>query len=229
MSNATSTIFARRVSRIAFGLALTSGALYLWLGAAGHPFNLWGRRCCTDSTSLDGRTTVITTWIVAFTLAVIVRFVARIVTSRLRISGDPQRLLAESLILPAVGIALLLPISLHMLMFLRSATSYGFDDWVSISLRITGPAHLVFALSSALRGHQLAAGKPAWSPRSIYLLTVFTSCIPFAMLFGIPPVLVAITALPILPLLGAMATIVTRERDALAEAPESLPRARLVR
>jgi hypothetical protein len=49
--------------------------------------------------------------------------------------------------------------------------------------------------------------------------------LPFVVLYAIPPALVALTALPFLPLLRAMERIVTRERDELAGAPHVLPRA----
>jgi hypothetical protein len=49
--------------------------------------------------------------------------------------------------------------------------------------------------------------------------------VPFIVLIGIPPVLVALTALPLIPLLRAMAGIITRERAEIAAAPQLLPRA----
>jgi hypothetical protein len=76
-----------------------------------------------------------------------------------------------------------------------------------------------------VRSKQLVTGRPAWSPRKIYIATVVTSCVPFALLYAIPPVIVALTALPFVPLLRAMEWIVTRERRELADARHALPRA----
>ena len=80
---------------------------------------------------------------------------------------------------------------------------------------------------AAVRAHELVAGGPARSPRSIYIATVTASCVPFILLFAIPPVLVAITGLPFIPLLHAMETVVARERQAIAAAMHPLPRATL--
>ncbi|HEY0476086.1 MAG TPA: hypothetical protein VGD37_01100 [Kofleriaceae bacterium] len=86
-------------------------------------------------------------------------------------------------------------------------------------------AHLVFAALCGLRGHQLVAGKPAFSPRKIYVATLLTSCVPFVVLWAIPPVLVAITALPFIPMLHAMERRIARERLELATVIQALPRA----
>jgi hypothetical protein len=224
MSNPTSSVFARRLGRIAFGLTLVVGALYMWIGAAAGPFDL-GCGCSRASPEpLEARTIVLCTWCAAIALG----FLARFVGSKLR-AHEPNRLFAHSMIVPALGLALLLPITFHLMFFLATSSSSGFDEWVHISLPITGAAHVVFALTSALRGHQLVAGKPALRPHAIYGLTVVTSCIPFIVLFAIPPLLVAITALPCVPMLHAMARIVAREREELADAPHDLPRARVVR
>lgn len=94
---------------------------------------------------------------------------------------------------------------------------------------ITGFAHLVFAITSAMRGYQLVMGRPAYSPRRIVIVTLITSCVPFIALAGIPPLLVGATALPLVPLLRAMERLVTRERAEVAAAPHALPRAVAVR
>jgi hypothetical protein len=49
--------------------------------------------------------------------------------------------------------------------------------------------------------------------------------VPFIVLWGIPPVLVALTAAPLMPLLQRMAHIVDRERSEIAAITQSLPRA----
>jgi hypothetical protein len=54
---------------------------------------------------------------------------------------------------------------------------------------------------------------------------LITSCVPFVVLYAIPPMLVAITALPFIPMLHAMERMVGRERTELAVVAGTLPRA----
>jgi hypothetical protein len=49
------------------------------------------------------------------------------------------------------------------------------------------------------------------------------------MLFAIPPVLVAVTALACFPLIGASERVIEREREELGALPQLLPPARVVR
>lgn len=65
-------------------------------------------------------------------------------------------------------------------------------------------------------------------PSRIFGITVAVSCVPFVLLFLIPPVLVAITLLPILLLLYGMESVVDRERDELARLPGRLPGAAIL-
>jgi hypothetical protein len=101
---------------------------------------------------------------------------------------------------------------------------------------------------AALRAHQLAAGRPAVASRMIYAATVAASCLPAVFLAPcridfvnevlrcvphrelalVPPAVVAITALPFVPLLRAMQRRADRERAEIAAAPK-LPRAIAVR
>jgi hypothetical protein len=200
----TSQIIAGRIGRITFGVVLLIGVVHLIVARG-----------------FDAARTVELTWFIAALAGV----VAWRVAARLRFAPNPERLFAESLMAPAAGIALLMPITLHMPVILVIRDSAAFDVWVVASMWITGLAHAVFAFTSALRGKHLVAGKPAWSPRKIYIATVVTSCVPFAVLYAIPPAIVALTALPFVPLLRAMEWIVTRERQQLADAQHGLPRA----
>jgi hypothetical protein len=214
----TSQVIARRIGRITFGGVLLVGIACLiaaaWSGELVHHSMRFGPRL--DATAIIGLT-----WLVAAVAGV----VAWRVALRVRLAGTADTLFAESLMVPAAGIALVLPITLHLPVVLALGDREAFDIWVAVSMWITGLAHLVFAFMSALRGYQLVAGKPAWSPRKIYTATVVTSCVPFLVLYAIPPVLVAVTALPFVPLLRAMERIVNRERAELAGAPHLLPRA----
>lgn len=212
----TSEIAARRIGRIAFGGVLLIGVVRLIATACTSEIR--GASNYTG-TGLDAARTIELTWL----LAVLAGVVAWRVAARMRFAPDPERLFAESLMVPAVGIALLLPITLHMPVILVICDSAAFDVWVVASMWITGLAHAVFAVTSALRGKQLVTGEATWSPRKIYIATVLTSCVPFAVLYAIPPAIVAITALPFVPLLRAMEWIAVRERRELANAQHALP------
>jgi hypothetical protein len=210
-----SDVFARRLGRIAFGGVLIAGVAVLATGAwAGLPHGL-GR----DWPS--GARIVGWTWLAAAIAGV----VARLVAARVRWARDPEALFAESVMLPTAGFALMLPITLHLPVVLAISDSRGFDLWVEASLWITGVAHLAFAGMCAQRARRLVAGKPALPPRTIYLVTVITSCVPFVVLWAIPPLLVAITAAPFVPMLRYQQRLVARELAELAAVTHDLPRA----
>ncbi|HEU4735181.1 MAG TPA: hypothetical protein VFT22_45130 [Kofleriaceae bacterium] len=214
----TSQVIARRIARITFGSVLLVGVACLIAATCSPAFT---HRAMEGAPRLDAAAIIALTWVVAAVAAV----VAWLIALRLPLHGAPDTLFAESLMVPAAGIALLLPITLHLPVVLALTDREAFDIWLVVSIWITGLAHLVFATMCALRGYQLVVGKPAWSPRKIYVATVLTSCLPFLALYAIPPALVALTGLPFIPLLRAMERIVTRERQELAGAPHRLPRA----
>jgi hypothetical protein len=209
-----SQIFACRAGRIAFGLVLLVGVASLataaWSGSPGPH----------GATRPGAMRLIVLTWLIAVLAGAVVRAIA----ARLRWQPAPEALFAESVMVPTAGIALLLPITLHLPVVLLIADASAFDVWVMASLWITGLAHAVFAGLSVLRAHQLVAGKPAVTPRTVYVATLITSCVPFVLLWAIPPLLVAITALPFVPMLRAMQRLVDRERAEISAAP-MLPRA----
>jgi hypothetical protein len=209
-------LVARRLGRIAFGAVLLAGTAYL----VAATWNAWTHRVTPDVRA--GRI-IGATWLAAAVAA----FVTSRIAARCQRTWHPERLFAESLMVPAIAIAALGPITLHMAVVLPLWGSKAFDMWVLESMLITGLAHVVFATTSALRAHDLVAGRPARSPRSIYIATVCASCVPFIVLFAIPPVLVAITGLPFILLLHAMEPLVARERREIAAAMHPLPRATL--
>ena len=217
----TRQIIARRIGRITFGGVLLVGVVHLIVAACSGELGHESLQAGHAGSGLDAARTIERTWLIA----VLAGVVAWRVAARLPFTPHPERLFAESLMVPAAGIALLLPITLHMPVILVIRDSAAFDVWVVASMWITGLAHAVFAIGSMLRGKQLIAGEPACSPRKIYIATVVTSCVPFAVLYAIPPVIVALTALPFVPLLRAMEWIVIRERRELADAQNALPRA----
>jgi hypothetical protein len=208
-------IFARRAGRIAFGMVMLIGVAYLTTAA--WSVSLHGM----DLVRFGGAELIALTWVAAIVAGGAVRAIA----ARVRWSGDPEALFTRSVVVPTVGIALLLPITLHLPVVLLVSDPAGFDIWVMASLWITGLTHVVFATLCGLRGYQLVAGKPAFSPRKIYVATLVTSCVPFVVLWAIPPVLVAITALPFIPMLRAMERRIARERLEIATVTQALPRA----
>jgi len=196
-----SPVIVRRKSRIAFGAVLIAGAITLVVS--------------TQQQQGGAALIVVATWCVALAAGLVPRvFAAQ--------GPDRDRLGVAGLAVPIIGIALIGPITLH-LPFALLADPGAFDSWVATSTWITGPAHLAFALSGAIRATQLARARPAWSPRSVYLITVIVSCVPFVLMLAIPPILVAVTGLPFLPILRAMEPLAARERDELALAPGDLP------
>jgi hypothetical protein len=211
-------IIARRIGRITFGAVLLAGVAYLltaaWGWARGSPY-------LYDAPGFHAARIITLTWL----LAAAAGFIASRIAARFSLAGRPDWLFAESLMAPTLGIALLLPLTLHMPVVVLLGDSLWFDTWVFGSLWITSLTHVVFAGSCTLRAYELVAGKRARSPRTIYVATLITSCIPFILLYAIPPVIVAITALPFIPLLRAMETLVARERIAIARAPHPLPQA----
>jgi hypothetical protein len=156
-------------------------------------------------------------WLAALIAAVVTRVVASLVPE----APISARLLHASVVVPALGIAVLLPLSLHALWF-RWRGLPGFDDWVWWSILLTGPAHLAFAAMTVRRAHDLAMGREPTSVVSIYGAAILLGSLPIPI---VPSILVAITGLPILPLLWWMKPLIRREREAL----NGLPRAQASR
>ena len=118
--------------------------------------------------------------------------------------------------MPAVGVALALPLSIHGVGFLVVGGDFG--SWVAVSLFVTGLAHLVFALTFGMRAAQLARGEARMTIRRIFLWSTCASIVPIGF-FIIPVVLTAVTGLFVMPALHAFDTIALRERDALPILP----------
>jgi hypothetical protein len=215
---ATRDLFARRIGRIAFGGVLLVGVAYLVLETTvGEHHRSWPEL----RPALDAAKIISGTWLAALIAGVVARQIAR----RLPLRVSPEALFAQSVMTPVFGIALLLPLTMHMPIALLASDADGFNTWVALSVWIAGLAHVVFAVMCAARGYQLVMGRAAWSPRRIVVITMLTSCVPFIVLVGIPPLIVVATALPLVPLMRAMEGIVARERAEVAAAPHVLPRA----
>jgi hypothetical protein len=198
-------VHGKRVGRIAFGVVLLAGAAILV------------QRLATLDAP-QSRRLILTTWAAAFAAYLIVgRLGSR------RVLDHAGELAIPGLVVPSIGVALLLPLTLHMpLAMLVAPGARAFDDWAEISAIITGPTHLVFAALAGERARQLAAGDPALSPLKIYGICVAVSCLPFALLV-LPPFLVMMTGLPMLGGMALMDGLATRDR--LEATDEAMPRA----
>ena len=178
------TATARQASRIAFGLVLIAGAIRLVATGATH----------SDVTFQQ-------TWLAAFAAAIAVRWLLP--------ARAQHDLLAASLIIPGIGCALIMPLSIQLIVGING----GWDDWVRTSFLYVGVAHVVFAALMAARGWTLAHGRDTVKVSSIYLIVVLAANVPFPV---IPAAIVAITGIPILPVLFYMKRIADRERAAIA-------------
>jgi hypothetical protein len=145
----------------------------------------------------------------------------------------PHALVKASIVLPGVGAALLLPLTVHLpfaLFPIGLAGMDAFDTWARLSYALVAPAHVVLAVLVALRGVRLAR-RPAPSIGSVYLLTLAAAWLPSlagsglgALLQIIPAVVVALTGIVFVPVLLAMEAAAARDLPEL-EHDASLPRA----
>jgi hypothetical protein len=194
------TIAARRRARIAFGWPLIAGAVAM------------------VANGLSRHVHFALILLAAWSLAFVAALVARMILSRRMPAAAP------SLALPLIGLCLVLPLTLHFAV--GSLAGWGakeFDDWVDLSLVVTGPAHLAIAGLCAYRARELTTPpRVAIRTLTIYGWTIGVSCVPFGLLWMIPPALVAVTALGLVPFIYAMQTIAERER---APAGDLMPRA----
>ena len=159
--------------------------------------------------------------------AAAVAYVLGAVLGSRRTLDHALELAVPGLAVPAAGVALMLPLTLHLLVGVAFLSAVRhFDDWAAMSAIFTGPTHLVLAALVAQRAQQLATGVPAMTPAKIYGICVGVSCLPFAILV-LPPFLVALTGLPLAALMGWMGPLAMRDR--LSADLEALPRATMVR
>jgi hypothetical protein len=207
-------VVAWQLARCAFGAALLVGAAIL----------------VATAFQIPNARPLLHAWMIlagAWAAAVVLGLVVGVAAYHLRARAGGVRLLAWSLVAPTVGVVLTLPLTLHLLVSsVMTIPATAFDDWCVISLILTGPAHITVAALSATRAIRLANGQDAYRPRSIYLWTVVVSCLPF-IIFVVPPLVVAVTGLPLLPLLHLQARIARAEQP-LAVQHDALPQARLI-
>jgi hypothetical protein len=199
----------RQLARIAFGVVLLAGAIWLIATARARANDYGDGRSCADVLAA------------VWSGAVLAALVTRVIASWLPARPTSARLASASLTIPAAGVTLLLPISLHCLWFSCSDGLAGFDDWVWFCILLTGPAHLTFLLLTVMRARQLALGREPVAVATIYVWCVIMGSLPLPLL---PSAVIAITGIPIAPLLWLMKPLARAEL-----AGEPLPRAQLRR
>jgi hypothetical protein len=135
--------------------------------------------------------------VAAWLLAGVAALVGMLVPDR----GDRHRV--ASYVVPSVGAALLMPLTIHMPFLLHSGGANEFDEWVQLSGIFVGIAHIVFAAMVGMRARAIVEGRTPVSVGTIYGVSVAMACVPGLVIF-IPPVVTAVTGIPILPMLMAM-------------------------
>jgi hypothetical protein len=199
------SVRGKRAGRIVFGAVLLGGMALLV------------HRLATRDAA-HAATLIPTTWVAAFAAYAIAGWLG----SR-RTLDHADELAVPALVVPSVGMALLLPLTLHLpVAALMSTASRAFDQWALLGLVMTGPTHLVFALLVGWRARQLALGVPAIRPMKIFGICVAVSCLPFVLIV-LPPFIVMLTGIPLLALMGMMEPFALRDHDRAAA--EALPRA----
>ncbi len=205
--NYWSGVPARRFGRLTFGLVLLGAVVVLVERARGGAL---------DHAAL---------WLAGIWAAALVGgTAARAVAAVWRV---PTIGAVPALVVPAVGVALLAPITIQAPFVFVLGTVHSFDWWITVAMTWMAPTHLVFAALVAARARGLVRGRWTPTPRWIFGATVMASAIPFAAFFLIPPALVALTGLPILPLLHHMKAVAARDAELLPVAI-ARPRATLL-
>lgn len=243
-------VYARRCGRAAAGAVAAVGGVVMFTAAIGAALDHgWFFSMPTASGALTQLLWL--SWLAAFVAYFVARswsatrFDGRL-SERFALTGvlhtdldiarhlSPRRAAADvaddaerwSLGLPLVGLALLMPLSLHYLgaaVLERSwPEAVGFDEWIVASTVLVGHCHVILAIQSWLFAKRMdrkttdqlitGAHKQGWSA---WGWTVASSAVPGAMLFGIPVFLVAITGFFIPIAFSGMTSKVQRERVAL--------------
>jgi hypothetical protein len=159
-----SALLGRRLARVAFGIVLSLSPVIVLAG--------WLARGRRDDDGA-GLASVLTTpplialvWISAFAMAVVV---GRIGRSRAALAvADIDAFATASYVVPAVGVALAGPLSLHAVVGLPlwalgvltgdPSLVGSFDFWVGLSLWGTVHVHVAFAVAMLLAARKVAAG-----------------------------------------------------------------------
>jgi hypothetical protein len=199
-----------RASRLAFGFVMIAGAIVLVHNVLAYSHD---HQAVRDGTAWHAWQVIVGTWLAASVTAL----------PGLLIKDRGDHLRVASYVVPAVGIALLLPLTLHMPIALYLSDAAGFDMWCVFSGIFVGVAHVVFAITAGLRARALVEGREPIAVSTIYGVAVAMSCVP-GLLVVLPPLVTAATGVPIIPLLFAMERWTKREREA-AMLPTAILRA----
>ncbi|MEO8552917.1 MAG: hypothetical protein ABI678_23235, partial [Kofleriaceae bacterium] len=137
------------------------------------------------------------TWAVAVAAAAVAGTIAWIARAR------GSSLFTASWVVAVIGVALALPLSLHLVLRLVIGKGLvGFDEFAWTCVVMTGIAHVVLAMLAGIRAWQLARGKTGLSIFIIYGWCVGVGLLPY-LWYG--ALYVGLTGLVLLPLLYAMA------------------------
>ena len=133
------------------------------------------------------------------------------------VSGDAWA--TSSIVLPTAGIALVLPLTLHLGVFLMFGEK-TMDEWCVAGLLGAGVAHVTFAILFAARTVSLVrSGQTALSVGELFAITTMAGGVPY-FIFGMG--VTALTGVFILPVISLAESLALREHAATAA---GLPRA----
>ncbi len=159
---------------------------------------------------------------------------ARLETSRpaFILERAATRLEGWSAAFPLTMLSFLMPLTLHFVVghFLGrgdgglSAKSY--DEWIGMSVAIVGHAHLVLAICALVYGLKLARRESALIASGVskdwlkaFGFTILAGAVPGALLFLVPPIVVALTGIVFIPAMYIfMGRRIVSERRLLEEA-----------
>ena len=225
--------YARRVGRVAGGVAgvvlgLALPAAAGWMAATGSRFDggqltfgLIVAVCVSVATTLAGRAwatehahELLSTFELSGNVhADIVRLEAEHPVAQL--IGRSDALERASIAWPLTAIALLAPLSIHLLVAGLFAGG-RFDSWMLLSYILVGHAHVCLAICGLRLAKRLRTAEDlgCFRPRAwkAVWLTVGISAIPGGIFLAIPPLLVLATGLFIPPLWRWAVRTVARER-----------------
>lgn len=113
---------------------------------------------------------------------------------------------------PLVGLSLLLPLTIHLAVFGMVGAPGGvaaFDLWIRMSAFLVGFAHVALASMAWALSGELARGEARslrYNASNVIGYTMLAGCVSGVIAIGLPPIIVAVTALLFVPLIFAWAT-----------------------
>jgi len=203
-----------RASRLAFGVVMILGAVVLVDHSIGNGHPRFGYEVHQGAQYWHAWQIIVGTWIAA-TLAGL---------AGLLIPDRGGRFRVASYVVPSVGIALMLPLTIHLLVAVAVGTDSvrAFDEWCLYSVIFAGAAHIAFAALAGARAKAIVEGREPMPVHALYAIVVAMSCVP-GLLVVLPVIVTALTGIPILPLLYLMNRWAERARHE-AELPVAVAR-----